>query len=66
MKDYRANKRNVSYKKGRETKNNSFLVSKHGSLREEEEEEEEEEEGREKSSKGMDIWSLVWNLSMEK
>ena len=62
MEDYKANKRNFSYKKGRETKNNSFLVSKQGSLREEEEEEEEE---REKSSKGMDLWSLVWNLSME-
>ena len=60
MEDYKANKINFSYKKGRETKNNSFLVSKQGSLREEEEEEE-----REKSSKGMDLWSLVWNLSME-
>ena len=56
MEDYKANKRNFSCKKGRETKNNSFLVSKQGSLREEEEEEE-----REKSSKGMNFWSLVGN-----
>ena len=65
MEDYKANKRNFSYKKGRKTKNNSFLVSKQRSLWEEEEEEEEEEDEREKSSKGMDLWSLVWNLSMK-
>ena len=35
----------LTIKKGRETKNNSFLVSKQESIREEEEEEEEEEEG---------------------
>ena len=57
----KGNKGKFNYKRGRETKNNPFLVSKQGSLREEEEEEEEKEEGREKSSKGMDLW----NLSME-
>ena len=35
------NKRNFNYKRGRETKNNSFLVSKQESIREEKEEEEE-------------------------
>ena len=40
----KANKGKFNYKYGRETKNNSFLVSKQESLREEEEEEGEEEE----------------------
>ena len=39
--DYKVNNINFNYKKGRETKNNSFLVSKQESIREEEEEEEE-------------------------
>ena len=50
--DKKANNIKINYKKGRETKNNSFLVSKQESIREEEEEEQ---------SKGMDLWSLVWN-----
>ena len=36
-----ANKGKFNYKKGRETKNNSFLVSKQEGIQEEEEEEEE-------------------------
>ena len=57
--DKKANNIKINYKKGRETKNNSFLASKQESIREEEEVEEEEEE--EEQSKGMDLWSLVWN-----
>ena len=54
----KVNNINFNYKKGMETKNNSFLVSKQESIWEGEEDKEEEEE---KEGGAKQRYGIVWN-----
>ena len=64
--DKKENKGEFNYKKGRETKKTHFWSpNKRAYGKKRKRKRKKKKRKKEEQSKGMDLWSLVWNLSME-